>query len=159
MSEPKPVYLTKDGLEKLKAELYFCRSKERVRIAGAIADARAQGDLSENAEYDAAKEEQGHLEAKIAKLADTMANARLIDETKVDSSKAFILSRVKVQNRKTKAEQNYTLVNAPEADLASGRISISSPIGKGLLGSAVGDVVKIQVPAGTVELVVMEITR
>ncbi|NNE36596.1 MAG: transcription elongation factor GreA [Rhodothermales bacterium] len=159
MSDNKPVYLTKEGLDKLKAEVHFCRTKERARIAQAIADARAQGDLSENAEYDAAKEEQGHLEAKISKLEATVSNARLIDESKVDSSKAFILSTVRVQNKKTKAERDYTLVSAQEADLASGRISISSPIGKGLLGSAVGDAVKIQVPAGEVELVVLEISR
>lgn len=159
MSDTKPVYLTKEGLEKLKADLHFCRTKERARIADAIAEARAQGDLSENAEYDAAKEEQGHLEAKIAKLEDTISNARLLDESKVDNSKAFILSTVRVENRKTKSQQEYTLVSAHEADYASGRISISSPIGKGLLGSSVGDVVKIAVPAGEVELVVLEISR
>ncbi|MCB0720613.1 MAG: transcription elongation factor GreA [Bacteroidetes bacterium] len=159
MSDNKPVYLTKEGLDKLKAELHFSRTKERARIADAIAEARAQGDLSENAEYDAAKEEQSHLEAKIAKLEETIANARLIDETKVDTSKAFILSTVTVQNRKTKSQQNYTLVSAQEADLASGKISVSSPIGKGLLGTSVGDVIKIKVPAGEVELEVLSISR
>lgn len=155
----KPVYLTSDGLQKLKDELHYLRTKGRAQIAQAIADARAQGDLSENAEYDAAKEEQGHLEARIAKMESTIASARLVDETKVDSSKAFILSNVKVKNLKTKSEQLYTLVSPEEADLASGRISIKSPIGKGLLGKAVGDVVEVSVPAGIVKFEIVEISR
>ncbi len=159
MSSEKPVYLTEEGLKNLKDELQFCRTKERARIADAIAEARAQGDLSENAEYDAAKEEQGHLEAKIAKLADTVSRARILDEKTVDTSKARILSTVKVMNKKNKAEQIYTLVSEQEADLAKGRISISSPIGKGLLGSEVGDEVEIKVPAGKVKLQVVEISR
>ncbi len=155
----KPVYLTADGLQKLKDELQYLRTKGRAQIAEAIAEARAQGDLSENAEYDAAKEEQGHLEARIAKMESTIANARLVDETKVDSSKAFILSNVKVKNLKTKSEQLYTLVSPEEADLASGRISIKSPIGKGLLGKSVGDVVEVSVPAGVVKFEIVEISR
>jgi transcription elongation factor GreA len=159
MSTDKPVYLTAEGLQKLKVEAQFLRTKERARIAEAIADARAQGDLTENAEYDAAKEEQGHLEARIAKIESTIASARLVDESKVDGSKAFILSLVRVRNLKSKAEQSYTLVSPEEADLASGRISIHSPIGKGLLGKSVGDIVEVSVPAGVVKLEVVEISR
>ncbi|CAN5467885.1 transcription elongation factor GreA [soil metagenome] len=153
------VYLTPEGLQKLKAELHFAKTKERQRISQEIAEARAQGDLSENAEYDAAKEAQGHLEARIAKLEETISNARMVDESEVDASAVRILSKVRVRNSKTKAEALYTLVSAEEADLASGRISITSPIGKGLLGKGIGDKVKIKVPAGLVELVVLEISR
>ena len=144
----KPVYLSPDGLEKLKAELRFMKSKERPRISQAIAEAREKGDLSENAEYDAAKEAQGLLEARIAKMETTIANARVVDEAQMDSSKAFILSTVKVKNVKNGMEQAYTLVSAAEADITKGRISVTSPIGKGLLGKEVGDVVAIRVPAG-----------
>lgn len=159
MSTEKPVYLTEEGLQKLKDELQFCRTKERARIAEAIAEARAQGDLSENAEYDAAKEEQGHLEAKIARLETTISKARVVDEKTVDTSKARILSTVIVMNKKSKSKQQYTLVSEQEADLAQGRISINSPIGKGLLGSEVGDEIEISVPAGKVKLEVVEISR
>ncbi|MFW5973101.1 MAG: transcription elongation factor GreA [Bacteroidota bacterium] len=159
MDNNRPVYLTEEGLAKLKDELQFMKTKERARIAQAIAEARAQGDLSENAEYDAAKEEQGHLEARIAKAEETVSNARIVDESQVDASKAYILSNVTVKNLKTGAEQTYTLVSAQEADLASGKISVASPIGKGLLGKSVGDVVEIKIPAGTVEMEVVEITR
>ena len=159
MSSSKPIYLTEDGLIRLKAELHFLRTKERARIADEIAEARAQGDLSENAEYDAAKEAQGHLEAKIAKTADVIANARIVDESKVDDSKAFILSRVEVKNKSNGKTNTFTLVSAPEADLASGKISVTSPIGKGLLGKAVGDVVEIQVPAGNVSFEIVGISR
>jgi transcription elongation factor GreA len=159
MESQKPVYLTEEGLKKLKDELQFLKTKERARIAQAIAEARAQGDLSENAEYDAAKEEQGHLEARIAKTETTISNARIVDENQVDASKAYILSTVVVKNLKNGATQSYTLVSAHEADLATGKISVSSPIGKGLLGTQVGDVVDIKVPAGTVSMEVVEITR
>lgn len=159
MTTEKPVYLTAEGLQKLKADLQFLRTKERARIADAIAEARAQGDLSENAEYDAAKDEQAQLEARIAKLEGTVASARLVDESKVDGSKAFILSLVRVRNLKSKAEQSYTLVSPEEADLSAGRLSIQSPIGKGLLGRSVGDVVEVSVPAGVVKLEVVEISR
>ncbi|NND71905.1 MAG: transcription elongation factor GreA [Rhodothermales bacterium] len=159
MSTDKPVYLTEEGLRKLKEDLHFSRTKERARIADAIAEARAQGDLSENAEYDAAKEEQGHLEARIAKLEETISLARIVDERTVDTSKARILSIVRVMNKKIKSEQTYTLVSEQEADLAQGKISISSPIGRGLLGSEVGDEVEIQVPVGKVKLEVLEISR
>lgn len=159
MSDAKPTYLTKEGLQKLKDELQFLKTKERARIAQAIADARAQGDLSENAEYDAAKDEQGLLEAKIAKLDDTVANARLLDESQIDASKAYILSTVKVKNTANGMEQTYTLVSPQEADFATGRISVKSPIGEGLLGTEVGDKVVIKVPAGKVTLEVLDISR
>lgn len=159
MEQQKTVYLTPEGLKKLKDELQFLRTKERARIAQAIADARAQGDLSENAEYDAAKEAQGHLEARIARMEATIASARVVDESKIDTSKALILSSVRVKNLRNGMEQTYMLTSAEEADLASGKISVNSPIGKGLLGKSVGDVVEIKVPAGSVQLEIMEITR
>ncbi len=157
--QQQTTYLTPEGLQKLKDELQFLRTKERARIATAIAEARAQGDLSENAEYDAAKEEQGHLEARIAQLESLIASARVLDESQVDTSKAFILSRVRVKNLQNDMVQEYTLVSAQEADLAAGKISVSSPVGKGLLGKAVGDVVEIKVPAGRMKLEVLNISR
>lgn len=159
MSPEKPVYLTKEGLDKLKSELQFLKTKERARIADAIAEARSQGDLSENAEYDAAKEEQGLLEAKIAKAEQVITNARVVDETVVDNSKAYILSKVEVKNLKTDATNTFTLVSEQEADLSSGRISITSPIGKGLLGKSEGDVVEINIPAGKVKFEILTISR
>ncbi len=159
MSSQKPTYLTKEGLESLKKELVFLKTKERARIADAIAEARLQGDLSENAEYDAAKEEQGHLEARIAKTEALIANARIVDETKVDNSKAYILSKVQVKNLNNGSKSVFTLVSAQEADLTNGRISISSPIGKGLLGKSAGDVVEIKVPAGKVKFEILSIDR
>lgn len=155
----KTVYLTKEGLQKIKDELHFMRTTERARIADEIAEARSHGDLSENAEYDAAKDAQGHLESRIAQLEDTIANARIVDESQVDASKAYILSNVRVKNTKTGFEQTYTLVSAQEADMLQNKISISSPIGKGLLGKEVGDKVEIPVPAGAVVLEILEITR
>lgn len=159
MESTQNVYLTPEGLQKLKDELQFLRTKERARIAQEIADARAQGDLSENAEYDAAKEAQGLLEAKIAKVETVISNARIVDDSKIDASKAFILSKVRVKNLKTKTEQTYMLVAAQEANLAKGKISVTSPIGKGLLGKEVGDVVDIKVPAGVVQLEIVNISR
>lgn len=159
MSKTRPVYLTEEALQKMKEELQFMRTKERARIANAIAEARAQGDISENAEYDAAKEAQGHLEARIAQFEQTISNARIVDESQIDSSKAYILSTVRVQNLQNDAEQTYKLVSAEEADLGQGKISVTSPIGKGLLGRSVGDVVEIKVPAGKVKLKVLEISR
>lgn len=159
MENQKTTYLTEEGLKKLKDELQHLRTKGRAEIATAIAEARAQGDLSENAEYDAAKEEQGHLEARIAKLETTIASARIVDESQIDPSKAYILSHVTVRNTDNGMKQSYQLVAPEEADFAEGRISIESPIGKGLLGTSVGDKVEIKVPAGTVELEVMEISR
>lgn len=153
------VYLTPDALDRIKEELQFLRTKERARIAGEIAEARAQGDLSENAEYDAAKEEQGHIEARIAKLEETISSARMVDEKQIDASKARILSTVRVKNMGTKQEQAFTLVASQEADVTSGKISVTSPIGKGLLGSAIGDVVEIKVPAGKIKMKVIGISR
>lgn len=153
------VYLTEKGLKDLREELSFLRSKERPRIIQAIADARAHGDLSENAEYDAAKEAQRHLERKIGQLTITMMNARLVDESIIDSSRAYILSQVRVMNLKVKKEFTYTLVSAHEADFTKKKISVDSPIGKGLLGKSKGDVVEVSVPAGTLKLEVLEISR
>jgi transcription elongation factor GreA len=159
MNSNKPVYLTEEALAQLKQDLQYLRTKERARIAQAIAEAREKGDLSENAEYDAAKEEQGHLEARIAKIEATISSARMVDEKNVDTSKAYILSKVRVRNMKTGAEQSYLLVSAHEANLAEGKISVTSPIGQGLLGKSVGDTVDIKVPAGVVKLEVLEISR
>ncbi len=156
---PKTVYLTKEALQKLREEVHRLRTAERARIADAIAEARSHGDLSENAEYDAAKEEQGKLEARIAKIEHTISHARIVDETQVDASKAYILSNVRVKNHRSGAEQVFTLVSEHEADLAQNKISITSPIGKGLLGRSVGETVEIAVPAGKVKLEILEISR
>jgi transcription elongation factor GreA len=159
MEDQKPVYLTEEGLQELKEELRRLKTKERSDIADEIAEARAKGDLSENAEYDAAKEKQGHLEARIAKLEDMVARARVVDESQVDTSKAYILSTVRVKNLNNDSEHTYTLVSEREADIAEGRISVDSPVGKGLLGQSEGDVVDIDVPAGTVKLEILDISR
>jgi transcription elongation factor GreA len=159
MEQQKTVYLTEEGLENLKQEIRFLKVKERSRIAKAIQEAREKGDLSENAEYDAAKEAQGHLEARIAKMEETIANARLVDEKTVDSSKVYILSSVRVKNHKTGGEQTFQLVSAHEADVSAGKISVRSPIGQGLLGKEVGEVVEVDVPAGKIKLEILEITR
>jgi len=153
------VYLTAEGLQKIKDELHHARTVERQQISQDIAEARAQGDLSENAEYDAAKEAQGLLEARIAKLESTVASARVVNESEVDASKARILSNVRVKNQTAKREAIYTLVAPQEADLKQGRISVESPIGKALLGREVGDVVDVKVPAGLVKFEILEITR
>lgn len=155
----KPVYLTAEGLQRLKDELQEARTAERKKIVAAIAEARAQGDLSENAEYDAAKDAQGHLEARIAKLETTVGNARFIDESSLDNSSVRILSKVRVMNRKVKKESHYTIVAAAEASFEQGKISVDSPIGRGLLGKAVGDTVEIMVPAGKIKLEILEISR
>ena len=152
-------YYTEEGLQKLKDELNQLRDVERPRASQAIADARDKGDLSENAEYDAAKEAQGLLELKISKLEEVLANARLIDESQLDTSKVLVLSTVKLKNQQNGMEMTYTLVSESEADLKSGKISVTSPIGKGLLGKAVGDVAEIQVPNGTLKFDVLEIKR
>jgi len=159
MADDRTVYMTEEGLEELKDELHRLKTKERSRIADEIAEARAKGDLSENAEYDAAKEEQGKLEARISKLEDTIARARIVDEKNVDGSKAYILSDVTVENLTTGATQTYTLTSEQEADVSENKISVDSPIGKGLLGKEEGDVVEIDVPAGTVELKIVDISR
>ena len=150
-------YYTKEGLDKLTAELNQLKTKGRSDIAKQIAEARDKGDLSENAEYDAAKDAQGHLEAKIAKLEDLMSNARLLDETKIDTSSVSILSKVTIKNKKNNASVTYTLVSEEEADLKAGKISTQSPIGKGLLGKKKGDSVKIKTPAGEMEFEVVSI--
>lgn len=152
-------YYTAEGLKKLKDELHHLKAVERPRISQQIAEARDKGDLSENAEYDAAKEAQGLLEARIAKMEDLVANARLVDESQLDNSKVFILSRVKIRNLNSNSEVEYTLVAENEANLAEKKISVDSPIGKGLLGKKVGDVAEVQVPAGRIRLEVLKISR
>lgn len=152
-------YYTVEGLKKLKDDLHHLKMVERPRISQQIAEARDKGDLSENAEYDAAKEAQGLLEARIAKMEDLVANARLVDETQLDNSKVFILSKVRIKNLNNNAEVEYTLVAENEANLAEKKISVDSPIGKGLLGKKVGDVAEVQVPAGKIKLEVLEINR
>lgn len=151
-------YYTKEGLDKLKNELQTLKTKGRSDIAKQIAEARDKGDLSENAEYDAAKDAQGHLEAKIAQLEDLMSNARLLDETKVDTSAVSILSKVTIKNKKNGASFTYTLVSEEEADLKAGKISTQSPIGKGLLGKKKGESAKVKTPAGEIEFEVVNIT-
>jgi len=135
------------------------RSVERPRVSGQIAEARDKGDLSENAEYDAAKEAQGMLEMKIARMEELVANARIVDESQLDATKVLILSKVTVRNPQTAATMTYTLVSEQEADLRSGKISVSSPIGKGLLGKAVGEVAEIQIPSGLMSLEIVSIER
>ena len=152
-------YYTEEGLAKLKAELDQLKKVERPAISAQIAEARDKGDLSENAEYDAAKEAQGMLEMKISKLENLVSNARIVDEKDLDVSKALILSTVRLKNLAMKKEMSYTLVAENEADLKAGKISVESPIGKGLLGKKVGDVAEILVPNGTLKLEILEITR
>ncbi|MBX2970235.1 MAG: transcription elongation factor GreA [Cyclobacteriaceae bacterium] len=151
-------YYTREGLDKLRTELTELKSKGRQEIARQIAEARDKGDLSENAEYDAAKDAQGHLEAKIAQLEDLLANARLLDEANVDTSKVSILSKVTIKNKKNGASFTYTLVSEEEADLKAGKISTMSPIGKGLLGKKKGEMALIKTPAGEVEFEITNIT-
>lgn len=150
-------YYTKEGLDKLTSELTLLKTKGRADIAKQIAEARDKGDLSENAEYDAAKDAQGHLEAKIAKLEEIVGNARLIDETKIDTDSVSILSKVTIKNKKNGASVTYTLVSEEEADLKAGKISTQSPIGKGLLGKKKGDIAKVKTPAGEMEFEIVEI--
>ena len=152
-------YYTAEGLQKLKDELNHLRTVERPSISEQIGEARDKGDLSENAEYDAAKEAQGILEMKISKMEAIVANARLIDETHMDNSKVFILSKVKIRNMSNAMEIEYTLVAENEADIKVRKISIDSPIGKGLLGKKVGDIVDIQTPGGLLQFEIIYITR
>lgn len=152
-------YLTEEGLQKLKSDLEHLTSVERPSISKQIAEARDKGDLSENAEYDAAKEAQGLLEMKIAKLKDVLANSRLLDESKIDTTRVQILNRVKIKNKKNNATMEYTIVSESEADLKALKISVDTPIAKGLLGKVVGDVVEIQVPSGTIPFEIIEISR
>ncbi|MDX9906714.1 MAG: transcription elongation factor GreA [Bacteroidales bacterium] len=157
MAEPK--YYTKEGLDKLRAELDHLTTVERPSISKQIAEARDKGDLSENAEYDAAKNAQGMLEMKIAKLQEEISNARIIDESKMDLNKILILSTVKLSNLKNGAVMSYTIVPESEANLKAGKISVTSPIAKGLLGKTVGDKVEIDVPAGKLNFEIIEISR
>lgn len=152
-------YLTIEALQRLKEELYQLKNVERPKASKAIAEARDKGDLSENAEYDAAKDAQGLLELRIAKLEDVVANSRIIDESKIDLSMVAVMSKVKILNHNTKKEVLYTLVAESEADLKTGKISVSSPIGKGLLGKKIGEIALVQVPVGTLKLQVLEISR
>ena len=151
-------YLTEDGLKKLKKELEYLENVERPEISKKIAEARDKGDLSENAEYDAAKEAQGMLEMKISKLKETLANSRLIDESKIDTSTVQILNKVKIKNLANNAVMEYVLVSESEADLKAGKISVNTPIAKALLGKSVGDVVDIKVPSGTVKYEIVDIS-
>lgn len=152
-------YYTAEGLKNLREEIEQLKNVERPKASQAIADARDKGDLSENAEYDAAKEAQGLLELKIAKLDAVLANARLIDESQLDVSKVLVLSTVKIKNVTNGMEVKYTLVAESEANLKTGKISVTSPIGKGLLGKSVGDIADIQVPNGVMQFEIIEITR
>jgi transcription elongation factor GreA len=152
-------YYTAEGLKKLRNELQQLKDVERVKASKAIAEARDKGDLSENAEYDAAKEAQGMLEMRISKLEETLAGARLIDASQMDNSKALVLSNVKIKNQANGMELTYLLVADGEADLAAGKISVNSPIGKGLLGKSVGDIAEIQVPNGVIKFEILEIFR
>ncbi|MFI5221183.1 MAG: transcription elongation factor GreA [Bacteroidia bacterium] len=151
-------YVSKSGLEKLHKELYELKHVQRPFISKQIADARDKGDLSENAEYHAAKDDQGLLESKIALLEDFIAKSRIIDESHLDTSKVMMMSKVKVKNLNAKKEMVYTLVSEKEADFKSGKISFKSPIGLGLMGKKVGEIVEIQAPAGTIKFEIKEIT-
>jgi len=154
----KVSYVTEQGLEKLKKELEQLESVERPKISQQIAEARDKGDLSENAEYDAAKEAQGMLEMKISKLKDTIANSRVLDQSKLNTSSVQILNKVKIKNKKNNAIMEYTIVSESEADLKERKISINTPIAKGLLGKKVGDVAEIEVPNGKMEFEIIEIS-
>ena len=152
-------YYTAEGLQKLKDELDQLRDVERPKASQAIAEARDKGDLSENAEYDAAKEAQGMLEMRISQMEELMSNARIIDESQLDTSKVLVHSRVKIKNQTNAMEMTYKLVAQNEADIKTGKISVDSPIGKGLLGLKVGEVAEIQVPNGIMKFDIIEITR
>lgn len=151
-------YLTKAGLEKLKKELEHLMNVERPKISKQIGEAIEKGDISENAEYDAAKDAQGMLEAKIAQLKSKVANARILDESKIDTSQVQILNKVTIKNKKNNATMQYTLVPESEANLKEGKISVQTPIAKGLMGKKVGDVVEIKVPSGVIPFEIVEIS-
>ena len=155
----KTSYYTQEGLDKLKEELNHLKDIERPKASQAIAEARDKGDLSENAEYDAAKEAQGMLEMEISKLEETLSNARIIDESKLDSSKVLVHSMVKIKNLTNSATMQYKLVAQSEANLAQGKISVDSPIGKSLLGKKLGDIAEIEIPNGNVKFEILEISR
>jgi len=152
-------YYSPEGLKKLKDELEHLESVERPRVTQEISDARDKGDLSENAEYHAAKEEQSHLEFKIAKLKNVVANARILDESQLDLSKILIHSVVKIRNTANKMEFTYTLVADSETDIRNGKLSVNSPIGKGLLGLKIGEIAEVKVPNGIMKFEILEITR
>lgn len=152
-------YYTAEGLQKLKDELYQLKTVQRPAISEQIAEARDKGDLSENAEYDAAKEAQGILEMKISKMEAIIANARLIDESHMDNSKVYILSKVKIKNQTNGLEVEYTLVAENEADIKLKKISVDSPMGKGLLGKKIGDIAEVQTPAGSMNFEIVDISR
>jgi transcription elongation factor GreA len=152
-------YFTEEGLKKLKDELHFLKTKERSNISKQIAEARDKGDLSENAEYDAAKEAQGLLELKISKMEEIVSHARIVDESQLDTSKVLILCKVTIKNVKTGQKMTYTLVPDNEADLKTGKLSISSPISKGLLGKKVGEVADVTVPSGEMKFEILDISR
>lgn len=151
-------YLTQEGFNRLKAELEELKTTERQKVARAIAEAREKGDLSENAEYDAAKDAQGMLEMKINDMEKKLVNARILDESQLDTSKVTVLSKVKIKNKKTGKELTYQLVSGSEADLKQKKISISSPMGKGLLGKAVGEIALVETPRGNIEFEVVDIS-
>ena len=152
------IYLSKEGMEKLKDELNNLKSIERPKIINQIAEARDKGDLSENAEYDAAKEAQGLLEARIARLENELSKSRVLDEKNIDLSTAKLLTTVKIENIQSKQKMSYTLVSESEADLKNKKISISSPIGRGLVGKKVGEIVDISVPSGVIKFKILDIT-
>ncbi len=153
------IYITEKGLNSMKKEVDQLKSIERPLISKQIAEARDKGDLSENAEYDAAKEAQGMLELKISRLEEKIANARIIDESKIDTESVQVLNKVKIKNKANNATLQYTLVPESEANIKMGKIAVSTPIGKGLLGKKVGDIVLINVPSGSVEFEILEISR
>ena len=153
------VYYSTESLEALKNELIELETVQRPKISAAIAEARDKGDLSENAEYDAAKEAQGLLELKISKMKQILSNARILDESKIDTSKILLYSKVKIKNLKNNMEMSYTLVPESESDLKSGKVSVTSPISKRLLGKAKGDVVSVQAPAGIMEFEILDVSR
>ena len=155
----KVSYYTLEGMKKLREELRVLKDIERPRASQAIAEARDKGDLSENAEYDAAKEAQGLLEMKISKMEETLANARVIDESQLDSSKVLVLSKVKIKNTANNMEMEYQLVAESEANLREGKISVNSPIGKGLLGKSKGEIAEISVPNGKIQFEILSISR
>ncbi|MFP4046727.1 MAG: transcription elongation factor GreA [Bacteroidales bacterium] len=151
-------YVTEEGLKKLTEELKQLETVERPKISKQIAEARDKGDLSENAEYDAAKDAQGMLEMRIQKLKDTIANSRILDQSKIDTDTVQIMNKVRIKNKKNGAEMEYTIVSESEANLKEGRISVNSPIAQGLLGTKVGDEVEIEVPSGKIPFEVLDIS-
>lgn len=151
------IYLTKPGYDKLRSDVEKLKSEGRMEVAKAIAEARDKGDLSENAEYEAAKDAQGMLELKISEMEKALSNARIIDESQLDTSKVTVLSTVTLKNLKVKKEVDYTIVSEAEADLKAGKISVNSPIGKALLGKAIGDKVEVTTPGGALQFEILGI--